>query len=38
MVTAGDQVWATDITSISLEKGFPYLVTIVDHFSRNVVS
>lgn len=38
MVTAVDQVWVNDITSIPLEKGFLYLVTIVDHFSRNVVS
>jgi transposase InsO family protein len=33
-----DQVWATDITYIPLEKGFLYLVAIVDLFSRNVLS
>ncbi len=33
-----DQIWATDITYIPLEKGFFYLVAIVDHFSRNVLS
>ncbi len=38
LVTAVDQVWATDITSIPLEKGFLDLMAIVDHFSRNVVS
>jgi putative transposase len=38
LVTAVDQVWATDITYIPLEKGFLYLVAIVDLFSRNVLS
>ena len=38
MVTAVDQVWATDITYIPLQKGFLYLVAIVDLFSRNVLS
>jgi putative transposase len=33
-----DQVWATDITYIPLQKGFLYLVAIVDLFSRNVLS
>jgi putative transposase len=40
-VTAVDQVWATDITYITyipLQKGFLYLVAIVDLFSRNVLS
>ena len=37
-VTAVDQVWATDITYIPLQKGFLYLVAIVDLFSRNVIS
>ncbi len=37
-VTAADQVWATDITYIPLQKGFLYLVAIVDLFSRNVLS
>ena len=37
-VTAVDQVWATDITYIPLQKGFLYLVAIVDLFSRNVYS
>jgi putative transposase len=30
--------WATDITYIPLQKGFLYLVAIVDLFSRNVLS
>jgi putative transposase len=38
LVTAVDQVWATDITYIPLRKGFFYLVAIVDLFSRNVLS
>ena len=38
MVTAVDEVWATDITYIPLQKGFLYLVAIVDLFSRNVLS
>lgn len=37
-VTAVDQIWATDITYIPLQKGFLYLVAIVDLFSRNVLS
>ena len=38
LITAVDQVWATDITYIPLQKGFLYLVAIVDLFSRNVLS
>jgi putative transposase len=38
LVTAADQIWATDITYIPLQKGFLYLVAIVDLFSRNVLS
>jgi putative transposase len=37
-VRAVDQVWATDITYIPLQKDFLYLVAIVDLFSRNVLS
>ena len=37
-VTVVDQVWATDITYIPLQKGFLYLVAIVDLFSINVLS
>jgi putative transposase len=37
-VTAVDQVWATDITYIPLQKGFLYLVAVVDLFSRHVLS
>lgn len=33
-----DQVWEADITYIPLQKGFLYLVAIVDLFSRNVLS
>jgi putative transposase len=37
-VTAVDQVWATDITYIPLQKSFLYLVAIVELFSRNVLN
>ena len=37
-VRAADQIWATDITTIPLQKGFLYLVAIMDLFSRNVLS
>jgi putative transposase len=37
-ITAADQVWATDITYIPLQKGFLYLVAIVDLLYRNVLS
>jgi putative transposase len=35
---AADQILATDITYITLQRGFLYLVEIVDLFSRNVIS
>jgi putative transposase len=38
LVTTVDQVWATDITYIPLQRGFLYLVAIADLFSRNVLS
>jgi len=37
-VKAVDQVWATDITYIPLQKGFLYLVAIMDLHSRHVLS
>jgi len=37
-ITAVVQVCATDITYTPLQKGFLYLVAIVDLFSRNVLS
>jgi putative transposase len=37
-VKAVDQVWATDITYIPLQKGLLYLVAIVDLFSGNELS
>jgi len=33
-----DQVWATDITYIRLNRGFAYLVAIIDWYSRYVVA
>jgi len=33
-----NQVWSTDITYIRLERGFVYLVAIIDWFSRRVLS
>ena len=38
LVKAVDQVWATDITYLPLQKGFLFLVAIVILFSRNVYS
>ena len=37
-IRAADQIWATDITYIPLQRGFLYLLAIVDLFSRNVLS
>ena len=33
-----NKVWATDITYIRMERGFVYLVAIIDHFSRYILS
>lgn len=37
-VTRPNQVWSTDITDIRLERGFAYLVAIIDWYSRKVLS
>jgi putative transposase len=37
-IACPDQVWSTDITYIRLEKGFVYLVAIIDWHSRKVLS
>jgi putative transposase len=37
-VTKPNQVWATDISYIPMQKGFVYLVAVVDWFSRRVLS
>jgi hypothetical protein len=37
-IKAADQAWATDITYIPLQKGFHYLVAVVDLFSSHVLS
>jgi putative transposase len=37
-ITAANQVWATDITYIRLQKGFVYLVAVMDWHSRYVIS
>jgi putative transposase len=37
-ITVVDQAWATDITYIPLQKGFVYLVAIMDLHSRHVYS
>ena len=37
-ITAPNQVWGTDITYIRLQRGFVYLVAILDWFSRYVVA
>jgi putative transposase len=36
-ITQANQVWATDITYIPMSKGFMYLVTIIDLYSRYVL-
>lgn len=37
-ITAANQVWATDITYIRLQKGWVYLVAVMDWHSRYVLS
>jgi len=37
-VTRSDQVWSTDITYCGMQKGFMYLVAIIDWHSRFVLS
>ena len=37
-ITGKEQVWSTDITYVRLEKGFAYLVAIIDWHSRYVLS
>ncbi len=37
-VTRPDQVWAMDITYIPMERGFVYLMAVVDWFSRRVLA
>ena len=37
-VTHPNQAWSTDITYVRLERGFAYLVAIIDWYSRKVLS
>jgi len=37
-VSAPDEVWCTDITYIPMERGFMYLVAVMDWYSRYVIS
>ncbi len=37
-ITEKDQVWSADITYVRLEKGFAYLVAVIDWHSRYVLS
>lgn len=37
-VTRPNQVWATDITYIKMERGFCYLIAIIDWYSRKILS
>ena len=37
-VTASNQVWSADITYIPMNKGFMYLVVILDWYSRYVIT
>jgi len=38
LIVRPNQVWSTDITYIKLERGFCYLVAIIDWYSRYVVA
>jgi putative transposase len=38
LITKANQVWATDLTYISMKKGFVYLVAVMDWFIRKVLS
>jgi putative transposase len=37
-ITRPNQVWSTDITYIRLERGFAYLVAIIDWYARRVLA
>ena len=37
-VTASNEVWSADITYIPMDKGFMYLVAILDWYSRYVIT
>lgn len=37
-ITRPNQVWSTDITYIRMQKGFMYLVAVIDWYSRYVLS
>lgn len=38
VITACNQVWSTDITYIPMQRGFLYLVAVIDWYSRFVLS
>jgi len=37
-VVRANQVWSTDITYVRLDRGFAYLVAVIDWYSRRVLS
>lgn len=37
-IDRSNQVWAADVTYIPMERGFVYLVAVIDWFSRKVLS
>jgi putative transposase len=37
-IVRADQVWSTDITYVPMQRGFIYLVAIIDWFSRYVIA
>lgn len=37
-IVRSNQVWSTDITYVGLEKGFVYLVAVIDWYSRRVLA
>lgn len=38
MIDKPNQVWSTDLTYLRMKQGFMYLITIIDLFSRYIVS
>jgi len=37
-ITHSNQVWSTDITYIPMQRGFMYLVAVIDWYSRYVLA
>ena len=37
-ITRPNQVWSTDITYVPMQRGFMYLVAVIDWYSRYILS